>query len=191
MTPAARLEPIPPDGMGGFDRTDPAAHPSNIMSPKKLPRPSKKDVADPAGIVRLISESYPSLSARLRKAARYVIDRPEDIALYSMRSVASRAVVHPTTMLRLARELGYENYEVFRDHFRTWLATRHTSFAERARNLKQRRERANGLPLVDEILLQELRNIETLLHKPDRTAFLDAARLLNSARHVYVLGLRV
>jgi DNA-binding MurR/RpiR family transcriptional regulator len=160
------------------------------MPAKQTPRSPRKEDSDPAGIGRLISESYPSLSAKLRVAARYVIDRPEDVALYSMRSVASRALVHPTTMLRLARELGYENYEVFREHFRRWLATRHASFADRARNLKQRRERANGLPLVDEILLQELRNIETLLHKPDRAAFLDAAKLLDGARHIYVLGLR-
>ena len=56
-----------------------------------------------AQIEKLIEKRFGTLSPQLKKAARFVLAHGEDIALESMRAVAAKARVHPTSMLRFAR----------------------------------------------------------------------------------------
>ena len=67
-------------------------------------------VADYAAVKQRLEDAFPGLSPQLRQAARFVLDRPEDVALHSMRQLASRAGVHPSTMVRLARAPDYPGY---------------------------------------------------------------------------------
>jgi len=62
---------------------------------------------DYAEFAQNLAERYPSLSPQLRLAARHVLDRPDDVALMSMRGIAADAGVHPTTLTRLARALDF------------------------------------------------------------------------------------
>ena len=48
-----------------------------------------------------MQDVYPRLSPQLRRAAHYLIDRPDEIAFTSMRQLADRAGVQPATMVRL------------------------------------------------------------------------------------------
>ena len=58
-----------------------------------------------------IVEAFDLLPPQLQTAARYMLDRPDDVALLSMREQARRAGVPPATMTRLAKRLGLEGYE--------------------------------------------------------------------------------
>ena len=64
-----------------------------------------------------LTEAYPALSPQLKRAAKYVLDRPAEVAVNSMRRVAAAAQVAPSSMLRLAKTLGYPSYEAFRRPF--------------------------------------------------------------------------
>ena len=76
---------------------------------------------DFAAVTGRIEAAFPDLSPRLRQAARYVIDRPDEVALSSMRRVAAGAGVHPSTMVRLARALAFPGYGALREPFRQHL----------------------------------------------------------------------
>src|SRR3984893_15529146 len=65
-------------------------------------------------VEKLISESYQSLPPKLKVAAPHVPAATKGIAIKSMRSVAADAKLPPATMLRFARELGFDSYESFR-----------------------------------------------------------------------------
>ena len=84
-----------------------------------------------------ISSQYPNLSAKLRTAADFVAAHPVDVATRSLRSVAQTSGVSPATFSRLARVLGYEDYEALREAGRAAVGARLTSFAERAEALRQ------------------------------------------------------
>ena len=58
---------------------------------------------DFATLSKRIAETFPRLSLRLQRAARHVLESPDDMALMSMRGLAASAAVHPSTMVRLAR----------------------------------------------------------------------------------------
>ncbi len=86
---------------------------------------------DKSAIDRQIEASFSEFPPKLRQAARYAIDNPKDIALQSMRAVAQRAGVQAGVMLRLARQLGFENYDAFRACYRIWMEQGDAPFSGR------------------------------------------------------------
>lgn len=80
----------------------------------------------------------PDLSAELRKAARFLLDHPDDVALVSMRVLAARSGVTPTTFVRLARRLGFDDWATLRRPFENRLRGGSTPFAAKADALVQR-----------------------------------------------------
>src|SRR5688572_18770780 len=86
---------------------------------------------------RILTE-LPELSAELRKAARFLVDHPDDVALVSMRVLASRSAVTPTTFVRLARRLGFGDWAALRKPFEDRLRSGRGSLAAKAEALVQR-----------------------------------------------------
>ncbi|MEG3620020.1 enoyl-CoA hydratase-related protein [Magnetovibrio sp. PR-2] len=70
-----------------------------------------------------VEDAFEGLSAQLKRAARYVLDHPDDVALLSMRQFAAKANVHPSTMMRLIKELGMDGYAAFQEPHRHRLRT--------------------------------------------------------------------
>jgi DNA-binding MurR/RpiR family transcriptional regulator len=68
-----------------------------------------------------INQRYDGFSPQLRRAARYVRDHPQDVALNSLRGLASKAGVSPTSMTRLMQALQFENFDEFQEMHRRWL----------------------------------------------------------------------
>ena len=85
-----------------------------------------------------ILAQLPAMSTELRKAARFLVDHPDDVALVSMRVLASRSAVTPTTFVRLARRLGFEDWATLRKPFENRLRSGATPFATKADALVQR-----------------------------------------------------
>jgi len=140
--------------------------------------------------LELLRSRLLSLSPRQREAARFVIDNPEQIALHSMRTIATRAGVHPNVMIRLARELGFESYAPFRQQFRNWIVAKGpTNWVGRAQDLRQQL----GSPrtdLVGAYIQQEVDNLNATFERGIVVRLNEAAALIAESRQVYVLGLR-
>jgi DNA-binding MurR/RpiR family transcriptional regulator len=68
-----------------------------------------------------INQRYDGFSPQLRRAARYVRDHPQDVALNSLRALASSAGVSPTSMTRLMQALEFDTFDEFQDMHRRWL----------------------------------------------------------------------
>lgn len=131
---------------------------------------------------------FDTLSPRLRDAARFLLDRPREVALYSMRAAAARAGVHPTSMLRLARELGFDGYDALRDQFRVWLNTGDpTPWSTRAGKV---RKHAAQFELIDSLMRQETVNLSSLASPDLYKQMVDATQLIRGARHIYIVGFR-
>lgn len=150
-------------------------------------------VADHATVSRRITGLYPTLSPQLRRAARYVLDRPDEVALQSMRRLAANAGVNPATMVRLAKALDYPGFEAFREPFRQRLRHPSARYSARARELQARSRSESHDPygrLLSELLAVDLGN----MHETFETIGFDrlgaAAEALGRAHRVYVTGLR-
>jgi DNA-binding MurR/RpiR family transcriptional regulator len=141
-------------------------------------------------VEKLISERYPSLPPKLKVAARHVLDVPKDIAIQSMRSVAADAKLQPATMLRFARELGFDSYESFRALYVGWLSSSEMTFVARAKTLRKRRVSDGQEKLLSEMYDMDVVSLDRTLGAANSAAFEAAKKLLVAARRFYVLGLR-
>jgi DNA-binding MurR/RpiR family transcriptional regulator len=141
-------------------------------------------------VEKLISERYQSLPPKLKVAARHVLDAPKDIAIQSMRSVAADAKLQPATMLRFARELGFDSYESFRALYVSWLSSNEMTFVARAKTLRKRRVNDGQEKLFAEMYDMEVVSLDRTLGAANAAAFEAARKLLIAARQFYVLGLR-
>ncbi len=133
-----------------------------------------------------IGENYSDLSAKLRDAADYVAANQLAVATRSLRAVSGESGVSPATLSRLARNLGFDDYESLRDLCRSTVETRSTPFAERAERLKQDPTSKDTIP--DRQFAACINNIAQLAETVNRTRLQSAVDALHSARQVVLLG---
>lgn len=133
-----------------------------------------------------IRQGLPDLPKKLAMAARYALDNPERIALDSMRSTAVSVGVTSTTMLRLARELGFENYEAFRSSFQAELIK--DGFGARAGALRSDDPVTDGLSLGEQICLANEENLKTLRASLVQDDIDALAELMRQAPNVHLVG---
>jgi DNA-binding MurR/RpiR family transcriptional regulator len=146
---------------------------------------------DPTDIDQVLEQKFTSLSPRLQHAARYVVDHPEEVALNSMRTIAGLAGVDPSSMIRLAREIGFSSYEEFRNQYRSRLLSGTATWSGRARRLRDRKPDVSGAAaLVREIANQDQINLQQAFADETITKLEEAKHLFLNARRVYVMGLR-
>src|SRR5947208_15553615 len=79
-----------------------------------------------------IIKAFDTMSGQLQAGARYVLDRPKDVALLSMREQARQAGVQPATMTRLAKRLGLSGYDDLREIYAAAVRNGDLGFAGRA-----------------------------------------------------------
>lgn len=138
----------------------------------------------------LIEARYAAMPPMLKLAARHALDAPKEIALQSMRSVAASAGLQPASMLRLARELGFANYEAFKAVYVDWLSSQDAGLVGRTIGLRSRsRGKGAGKSLAD-FLHTEMRNLDRTLAADNERAWIAAQQALSRAAGIYVFGAR-
>ena len=137
-----------------------------------------------------IVEAFEALSPQLQTAARYVLDRPDDVALLSMREQARRAGVPPATMTRLAKRLGLDGYDSVRELYAGAVRAGTLGFAGKAGVQVEAQALHGERALAAEMAGVLSRQIAALAEPAALDRLADAATRLHEARRVYCLGLR-
>lgn len=127
-----------------------------------------------------------SLSPQLRKAARYVVEHPGEVATRSQRFIAESANLSAPTFTRLAHAIGYDSYDALRETCRVEVLHKRTVLAEKARELVDADETDAGFAARH--AAATVRNIEALITGLDPEALETAAQMLARARQVALLG---
>ena len=135
-------------------------------------------------------EAFDGLSPRLRQAARYLLDHPEEVAFNSMRTLAAHAQVPPATLVRLARSLGYGGYQELREPFRQRLSGRAAGFTARARELQAQRREDETEILLRDIVAADTVNLQQSFTDVGADRLAACADMLAEARRIYVVGVR-
>lgn len=142
----------------------------------------------------LIGRESERLTPRMRDAARYALDHPNDIALNPVATVAVAAKIAPAAFIRMAKALGFEGYSDLQRLFRAPLqhAVKPT-FRERIRHFGGEQTLDNPDDPAEVLRSFSQANIVSLEHLQDDAASLplqEAIALIQNARIVHVLGLR-
>jgi DNA-binding MurR/RpiR family transcriptional regulator len=145
---------------------------------------------DHGPLTEQIVKAFDTMSVQLQAGARYVLDRPRDVALLSMREQARQAGVQPATMTRLAKHLGMDGYDDVRELYASAVREGDLGFAGKAGVQVVSQKLRGDKALAAEMLKSIGAQIERLA-APDRLDDLvAAARALASARRIFCLGLR-
>ncbi len=146
----------------------------------------RRDYSD---TVRKLVDSFSGLTPELQKAARYILENPEDVGLHSMRTLARGAGVKPATISRLSKSLGFDAYEQMRGPFRERLRTREPGFSTQLQDV-QKRGADDTRAMFEDLRAQEILNVQNSLADEQYPVLVDAVDTLWSSRRIYVLGLR-
>ena len=81
--------------------------------------------------VATLLERKPSLSRRLQQVAQYLLNNPEDAAIFSIVEIARRAGVPPSAITRFAKELGFDGFAGLQALFKQRRLGPRMSYADR------------------------------------------------------------
>ena len=76
---------------------------------------TQEQPANPEAVRAALTARFDTLPTQLQRAARYVIDNPRETGMRSMRTLTAKADVRPNTLIRLAREIGFDGFDACGD----------------------------------------------------------------------------
>ena len=144
-----------------------------------------------SSIISDIAERFDNLTPEMKKAARFVIENPQEVGVSTVREIAEFAEVNPNTFVRMARQLGYEGYEDFRQPFKEAIRAGFQGFPDRARWLQNLQQSGHMGHLYVKMIKAAIHNLESTFSQIDTTQLHDAAIAIWNARNVYTLGVGV
>jgi len=127
-----------------------------------------------------------ALSPQLRKAARYVVDNPGEVATRSQRQIADIAQLSAPTFTRLAHAIGYDSYDEMRETCRIDVLQSRTALAEKAQILVD--ADLGSANFATKHAASAVRNTENLIANLDINDLDAAAELLSKAQRVALIG---
>jgi len=142
-------------------------------------------------VLERLSEEWDALTPEAQKAARYVLENPNDVGVSTVREIAEAANVKPNTFVRMARQVGFEGYEDFRAPFREAIRKGAVSFPDRARWLQDIRRSDDLGGLYADMVEGAIRNLEETFAGIDAEALKSAAEAIWNSRQVFTLGVGV
>ncbi len=113
-------------------------------------------------LLQQVKDSYASLPARAQRVARWLFERPDDVALLSTREQARSLGVAPATLTRFAQHFGFAGYDALRGSSQRGLRARAAGFAPEARRMLARRKEVGGPALAEGVLAAIAANLAAL-----------------------------
>src|SRR5579863_200082 len=133
---------------------------------------------DRGPLAERIIKSFDDMPAQLQTGARFVLDRPRDVALLSMREQARQAGVQPATMTRLAKRLGMDGYDEVRELYAAAVRDGGLGFASKAGVQVLSQKLKGDKALAADILTSISRQVQQLATPAGIDRITNAARAL-------------
>ncbi len=129
------------------------------------------------------------LPKRLRQVAVFLWQNPSEVALGTVTSIAEKAGVQPSTMVRFAQNLGYSGFSNLQDVFKAYVKESWPDPRERSQppdgGRAAKDPNAHLVAGMIEASRQSLAHVGEML---DRARFAAAVKILSKANAIYLLG---
>jgi DNA-binding MurR/RpiR family transcriptional regulator len=138
-----------------------------------------------------IRDRYAGLSPHLQRIARLVLDQPNQLALTTIAALAEVLDVQPSTLIRFAKEFGYDGFSSLQKVFRLRLIEGSPVYREQIYVAKAATsDTHSSRDSLDDCVDTLVASLERLKRDINPQDIDRAAQLCLSARHIYVAGLR-
>ena len=139
----------------------------------------------PLDFSQLISDSFGHLTKSEKHIANYLRKNQEECAFLSAGEIADRLDLSEATMVRFARNLGFNSYPAMR-------AVLQENFRQRVTHSARLRSRLDDLreagDLFEKVTVSEIDYLTQALQTVDREALQRAATLMIERDHIFVYG---
>ncbi|QTF07819.1 MurR/RpiR family transcriptional regulator [Brenneria izadpanahii] len=142
-----------------------------------------------------IRNRYDTLSKRLKQVARYMLDNSSSIPFDTIASIAEKANVPPSTLIRFANAFGFDGFNEMKQVFRQHMMEDTVSYTERARLFRQTAGKEADAPETPMEILSMFSMVNSLALQQlpgqiKEEELSRAVKLLANANTIYVIGLR-
>jgi len=160
------------------------ANETDTSAPGAVPR-------DFEGLKNLLIAEQDRLPKRLRQAAAFAVDHPDEMAFGSAASIAGRAEVQPSTLVRLAQTIGYSGFSDLQAVFRSRLRDRWPDYSDRVQAIHGAGGHANDPQHLLAGFIDSAQNSLARLREalPPETLN-EAVKMMANAETIYLLGQR-
>lgn len=144
-----------------------------------------------AELKALIGARVHELPRRLSQIAEFALAYPDDVALGTAASIAEKAGVQPSALVRFSQSLGYSGFTDMQSVFQSRLRERVPSYEERLAHLRERGlEISNAALLLSGFSEAATRSLDDLRNSIDHAVIDAAVAALAKAETIYLVGLR-
>ena len=137
-------------------------------------------------LLDLIREHFTTMSKSQKKVANYVLEHPNDIALYSAAEFGSKIGISESTVIRFSNSLGFSGYtelqKIVREQF--FKESSLTSYQQSKMDIPK------DISFHKQVMEKDRESILVTMNQIDENAYHTAIQNLSKATSVYVLGLR-
>ena len=138
---------------------------------------------------------YESLSKRLKQVAKYILDNNHSVVFDTVATIAERADVPPSTLIRFANAFGFSGFNEMKQVFRENLMENTTNYAERLQYFRQLESNGedNGQSAMDILHIFAQANnqaLNQLVNQASAEQLESAVKILNEANNIFIIGLK-
>lgn len=137
-----------------------------------------------------IRDRFPALSPHLKRIARASLEEPNSFALNTTPVIAEALKVQPSTLIRFAKEFGYNGFSDMQRIFRQRLIEGAVSVRDQVLDKGEPASADDVEAVLKTAVAANMEALERLTTACDFAALGEATTMLRGARHVYVAGLR-
>lgn len=130
---------------------------------------------------------WEDLPRRLTQVAEYALNNPDEVAFGTAASIAAKADVQPSTLVRFSQALGYQGFSDLQDVFRARLL----GYDERMAKLGAHgQDNSRATMILDGFADASMRSLSALRGRHDEEVMEKALGALEGAETIYLIGLR-
>jgi len=158
---------------------------------------AETDIATPpaslADMRARLREDYSALSRRLKEVADYVQANPQSLALDTLATIADKAGVHPSTLVRFAHHFGFDGFSALQQLYKTHVEQNFNDYGERIRALQHElgdNDTVTPPQLLNEFTEANLLALQDMRERIDPEQLNRAIELLDTTTSIHVCGIR-
>jgi DNA-binding MurR/RpiR family transcriptional regulator len=141
--------------------------------------PSKKD----CNIIQILRESYDGLSDTYKKIAEFIINNMETATFVSLDELSKKVGVSDATLIRFARELGFEGYQGLRTAMVDFI--RGIIYPSRRLSAPMK---SKDFPTLESVRKMDIEFINSTFASIDQERFAQLAQSIISSKRIFAMG---
>ncbi len=135
-------------------------------------------------LFRKINDSFSSMSKGRKAISRYINKETDTAAFMTAAELGNACGVSESTVVRFAMSLGFEGYPQFQKELSKLVKGK----LQTAGRLSDKKQSKNMV--VRSVFQSDMENMTETLGSVDDQAFSQAAKLIQKAKHVYIVGVK-